>query len=90
MGESVQGSKPMQIVSGTRLLHRSVEALNDLVDRVKGEVKLPPTMADPTADKKLGAEPSLNTILIETPQELRKLAEEIGKAVGELNKALFG
>ena len=90
MDGAVQESKPIQIVSGTRLLHRSVEALNDLVDRVKGEVKLPPTMADPTADKKLGVEPSLNTILIETPQELRKLAEEIGKAVGELNKALFG
>ena len=90
MGESVQESKPIQIVSGTRLLYRSVEALNDLVDRVKGEVKLPPTMADPTADKKLGAEPSLNTILIETPQELRKLAEEIGKAVEELIKVLFG
>ena len=90
MDGAVQGSKPMQIVSGTRLLHRSVEALNDLVDRVKGEVKLPPTMADPTADKKLGAEPSLNTILIETPQELRKLAEEIGKAVEELIKVLFG
>ena len=90
MDGAVQGSKPMQIVNGTKLLHRSVEALNDLVDRVKGEVKLPPTMADPTADKKLGAEPSLNTILIETPQVLRKLAEEINKAVEELIKVLFG